>query len=189
MSEDSKANNSVVKEEKNKQAMNRRKLLGSLAVVGGVSAMPSNWVKPVINSVILPAHAQTSEPLSSASTSTPIPTVAPALTLTGGSLDISLLQAISPPILDFVSIVTASVPAITSGGTIITQATFLTPGTTTVSFIFVDSQAGQSQVMAGSLLAGQTLQFAGLTDSAGFVFGLEVALSPDGNTLNLSLIL
>ena len=60
MSKESKANNSVVEAEKDKQGMSRRKVIGSLAVVGGVSAMPTSWVKPVINSVILPAHAQTS---------------------------------------------------------------------------------------------------------------------------------
>ena len=91
MSKESKANNSSVKEEKNKQAMNRRKLLGSLAVVGGVSAMPSNWVKPVINSVILPAHAQTSEEATPGlflSTTNipgenPFPTLTPTFTIIG----------------------------------------------------------------------------------------------------------
>lgn len=44
----------------------RRKLLKSFAVGGGVAAtaasMPKEWVKPVLDQVVLPAHAQTSQP-------------------------------------------------------------------------------------------------------------------------------
>ena len=38
---------------------NRRKLLGVIGLAG-VAAAPAQWVTPVINAVILPAHAQTS---------------------------------------------------------------------------------------------------------------------------------
>ena len=38
---------------------NRRKLLGVLGFAG-VAAAPTQWVTPVINAVLLPAHAQTS---------------------------------------------------------------------------------------------------------------------------------
>jgi len=39
---------------------NRRKLLG-LALLGGSSlVLPSRWSKPIMNAVVLPAHAQTS---------------------------------------------------------------------------------------------------------------------------------
>lgn len=39
----------------------RRKLLGYLGV-GGIAAcaLPAQWTKPIVNSVMLPAHAQTS---------------------------------------------------------------------------------------------------------------------------------
>ena len=38
-----------------------QKILG-LSVVGGVSAVfPSKWIKPVVDSVVLPAHEQTSD--------------------------------------------------------------------------------------------------------------------------------
>lgn len=44
------------------QNADRRKLLGVIGV-GSVSAaaMPSTWTKPLIDAVVLPAHAQTSE--------------------------------------------------------------------------------------------------------------------------------
>ena len=173
MSKESKANNSGVKEEKNKQAMNRRKLLGSLAVVGGVSAMPTNWVKPVINSVFLPAHAQTSE--------------TPALTLSATSFDVSTLQGISD--LDFVSTVISSAPAIASGGFFDLNATDLGGGDVALLIDFTDSDGTDGLVFINSLSPGQTSQSDIIVDSEGFVFSLDVSLSPDGNTLNLSLIL
>ena len=51
---------------KSKSNESRRKLLksiaaGSGAVVAGKS-LPENWVRPVVDSVVLPAHAQTSPP-------------------------------------------------------------------------------------------------------------------------------
>ena len=43
----------------------RRRLIKKLAIGGGVattaSSMPTKWVKPVLDSVILPAHAQTTK--------------------------------------------------------------------------------------------------------------------------------
>jgi len=43
---------------------NRRKLLKSLAIGSGAviagKSLPENWTKPVVSSVLLPAHAQTS---------------------------------------------------------------------------------------------------------------------------------
>ncbi len=39
----------------------RRNLLKSVASVGAIgTALPNTWIKPVVNSVVLPAHAQTS---------------------------------------------------------------------------------------------------------------------------------
>ena len=50
--------------DKNKIAENRRKLLKSVAAGGGAiiagKAIPESWVKPAVDSVVLPAHAQTS---------------------------------------------------------------------------------------------------------------------------------
>lgn len=50
--------------------------LGTGAVATGLSMLPDTWIKPVINSVILPSHAQTTEspepePLASCSISGP----------------------------------------------------------------------------------------------------------------------
>ena len=40
---------------------NKRKTLQKIAGVGAVAAVaPNSWVKPVISSIVLPAHAQTS---------------------------------------------------------------------------------------------------------------------------------
>lgn len=44
--------------------VDRRKLLGAMVASGAISgaALPEKWRKPVVNSVILPAHAQTTGP-------------------------------------------------------------------------------------------------------------------------------
>jgi hypothetical protein len=48
-----------------KNTSSRRRLLKKLAIGGGVvttaSSLPEKWKKPVIESVITPAHAQTSK--------------------------------------------------------------------------------------------------------------------------------
>ena len=53
-----------MKEEKTSPA--RRRLLKSLAAGGGVwtgsKVLPENWTRPVVDSVILPAHAGGSKP-------------------------------------------------------------------------------------------------------------------------------
>ena len=50
--------------EKNKVAENRRKLLKTVAAGGGAiiagKSLPENWARPAVDSVMLPAHAQTS---------------------------------------------------------------------------------------------------------------------------------
>jgi len=49
------------------QAQPRRRLLRALAAAGSVFAtgkmLPSQWTQPVVNQVVLPAHAQTSPPI------------------------------------------------------------------------------------------------------------------------------
>jgi hypothetical protein len=50
----------------------RRKVLRVL-LIGGVAttlALPSKWMKPIINSVIVPAHAATSAPPTTTTTTT-----------------------------------------------------------------------------------------------------------------------
>ena len=184
MSKESKANNSGVKEEKNKQAMNRRKLLGSLAVVGGVSAMPSTWVKPVINSVVLPAHAQTS----ATDASSPIsPAVGPVLSLSATSFDVSSVQ---PGLtLNLASTVISSDPLIASGGIIELTVGSASIPVVAVEIIFEDSNGVPQTSPGAGLIPNTSDQLQGFADSMGVVFGLDVSLSLDGNTLNLSLIL
>ena len=45
--------------ESNRKTIERRKLLGLAGVAGGV-ALSGTWSKPLVNAVVLPAHAQTS---------------------------------------------------------------------------------------------------------------------------------
>ncbi len=63
----------------------RRKALGKILVAGGVIAgahlIPSKWASPVVNSIIVPAHAQTSGPVTTPAPGTPAPTT-PAPTTT-----------------------------------------------------------------------------------------------------------
>ena len=40
----------------------RRKMLAAVAGIGLVSAMPREWSKPLVNTVLVPAHATTSPP-------------------------------------------------------------------------------------------------------------------------------
>lgn len=53
------------KSEQNSNNASRRRLLKALATTGGAMAtgsavLPAKWVSPVVNSIMLPAHAQTS---------------------------------------------------------------------------------------------------------------------------------
>ena len=41
-------------------SMPRREVLKRSVVVGGVTVAVSEWAKPIVESVVLPAHAQTS---------------------------------------------------------------------------------------------------------------------------------
>jgi len=51
---------------------NKRKMLGITGAVALVSSMPGSWTRPVIQSVILPAHAQTSEMIMCMATDTTV---------------------------------------------------------------------------------------------------------------------
>ncbi len=61
MSDSTRQKHSIKSDSKN----SRRKLIKSAAIgtgaLGAASVAPSNWVKPVINSVAIPAHAQTTD--------------------------------------------------------------------------------------------------------------------------------
>ena len=52
--------NSADKNADSQKTIGRRKALGTLAGLGGVAATQTTWVSPVIERVILPAHAETS---------------------------------------------------------------------------------------------------------------------------------
>ena len=78
MSKNLKESNTLVDAKKDNKGLNRRKVIGSLAVIGGVSALPTSWVKPVVNSVMLPAHAQTSTDTENVSPSVEVPFFSPA---------------------------------------------------------------------------------------------------------------
>ena len=175
---------------KEKKGLNRRKLLGSLAVVGGVSALPTSWVKPVINSVILPAHAQTSESDPSASTtptSASNPSAPTTPTTTGLTLNNSTEFTISstgntllPPI-----DITPDT-AITSGG-VVTVSVFPAGVVFLVAPVFEDSnnittQGSQLSVVPGGAPNPQVFQ-----NSSGQDFVLTFTINSDSDTLNVSL--
>lgn len=52
-SENHNSNNSGV-------VKSRRQLLGIAGVCGAMTLIPSRWAEPIVNSIMLPAHAQTS---------------------------------------------------------------------------------------------------------------------------------
>jgi hypothetical protein len=63
--------------------LSRRKLLERVALGGAaisVTLLPSKWVKPVVETIVVPAHAQVSGP--SPSAPVPSPSFTPGLSLT-----------------------------------------------------------------------------------------------------------
>jgi hypothetical protein len=71
-------------EEQQERAVARRRLLKILAAAGGVftasSALPGKWIRPIVETGILPSHAQASvvpRPLCYTATSSPTPTWMP----------------------------------------------------------------------------------------------------------------
>ena len=63
--------------------VNRREVVKSVTlVVGGVVtalALPAKWTKPIVESIIVPAHAATSAATTAATTTTAAPTTTAAL--------------------------------------------------------------------------------------------------------------
>jgi hypothetical protein len=58
--------------------LSRRKLLERVALGGAaisVTLLPSEWVKPVVETIVVPAHAQVSGPSPSAPVPSPSPSV------------------------------------------------------------------------------------------------------------------
>ena len=51
-----------------------RKILAGTGVVAGAKALPEKWTKPVVNSIIVPAHAQTTGPEQTTTTTAAPPT-------------------------------------------------------------------------------------------------------------------
>ena len=60
---------------------NRRKVLKSIAAGGGAvvigKSLPDRWAKPVVDAVVLPAHAETTDDTGSQPTTTVAPTTTP----------------------------------------------------------------------------------------------------------------
>ena len=78
-----------------KNTSTRRKALKSIVIGSGVvvagKSMPESWSKPVIDAVLLPAHAQTTtaEDAGSLGTDTPVEPVKPTYTIDCASLDVA----------------------------------------------------------------------------------------------------
>lgn len=65
--------------------LSRRKLLERVALGGAaisVTLLPSQWVKPVVETIVVPAHAQVSGPSPSAPVPSPSISVTPGLSPT-----------------------------------------------------------------------------------------------------------
>lgn len=65
------------KEQQDIQSPNKRKILASIGVTSGVigaSALSQQWTKPIVNSIVLPAHAEHSPGHTAAPTDAPDPT-------------------------------------------------------------------------------------------------------------------
>ncbi len=64
------------KEQQDIQSPNKRKILASIGVTSGIigaSALSQQWTKPIVNSIVLPAHAQATDMMAT----TMAPTMAP----------------------------------------------------------------------------------------------------------------
>ena len=57
--EDRLSQGETLPEERNSTLTNRRDALKKTVTVGGVTIALGGWTKPVVESVVLPAHAQT----------------------------------------------------------------------------------------------------------------------------------
>jgi hypothetical protein len=149
-----------------KSQESRRKLLksiaaGSGAIVAGKS-LPENWKRPVVDSVMLPAHAQTSPPTSPPPTSPP-PTCTLPQTIPSASVDCS--QGVGFNEFRYYAIRTANAPC---GFQVIASSTPL-PEPYIEIVIRVDGQIGADIFIASN--DSVTDDFAGGTSSC-----------PDGTT-------
>ena len=121
----------------------RRKLLktiaaGSGAIVAGKS-LPGSWSKPVVDSVILPAHAQTSPapPAPPVSGLTGIFITTEQITADSGGSSVDLAIAVCSDIVNNVAAVTGVV-----GSVQVNEVGIAVPGTTTVSSTGVTATIG-----------------------------------------------
>jgi hypothetical protein len=79
--------------------MRRRALLGAISAVGltGAAPLPRHWARPVVDHILLPAHAQTSPALACTidCTGTAEITFVTSATSTGTGIDVTLTQALT----------------------------------------------------------------------------------------------
>ena len=164
-----------------KSSVSRRKLLksiaaGSGAIVAGKS-LPESWSRPVVGSVMLPAHAQTSTP-----TTEPTPPAPPA-GLTGIFLTTETINA--PPAGDLAvavcSDIVNNVASVTGvvGSVPVNETGIAVPGTTTISSGGVTATIGLLSV-AGTAPNRQLTTSVEL--SGDLTFGPENFISPETNS-------
>jgi hypothetical protein len=77
--QESASPDSAVKEDAVLESRRRvlRKIMLSGGAIAGAGFLPDRWMKPVVNSVVVPAHAQTSAPTTAAPTTLPVPSTQP----------------------------------------------------------------------------------------------------------------
>ena len=105
---------------KNASTDRRKLLVGLTGGVAGASQIPTQWTKPIIDSVLLPAHAQTSA-------TTPAPTTAAPTTAAPTTQAPTTAAPCASPLLDASNVTTTDELVLrdpsgqTSGGTATTQ--------------------------------------------------------------------
>ena len=192
-----KNNDTDITTNKEKKGLNRRKVITSLAAVGGVSTMPSGWVKPVINSVMLPAHAQTSIDGDDVDDSPELIldiNSSPSLILAETSLSISTQEDFSVPI-NGVGANSSGGTLVVTGATLMVAASLSSPGEAGVVYAlfeanFVDSstQFNSGQIPGGTILfVGDSITSSNFIDSAGVAFTVTLSNPTGDGTLNLTL--
>jgi len=153
----------------------RRKLLksiaaGSGAIVAGKS-LPENWTRPVVDSVMLPAHAQTTCSGTLETTNTPIVIFISGVT---GNLDFAANGnpiATDVPIVGNAFSINTTVPDNNCSTDFTIQGT-VNPGTSVSgSYSFTETCTGETCVGSGTFLADQVVVLGSGTQYSGSATG------------------
>ena len=138
---------------------NRRKVLSVLGL-GGALILPNKWAKPIVDTVIMPAHAQTSDPIAEASSTPSVPPTPSALFTfsPSGSNTFSFIVQTSIPT---VTLVETSSSTMTAFGVAIAvqatgiQLTLINPITTDSALVLTGGSETLNLMINGNAIAIQ----------------------------------